>query len=67
MDRVLVVDDETGIRGLVAQWVEGLGCAAVEAANAEQAVRTLEEAPCDPGVADILLETPGGASLNGRA
>jgi response regulator RpfG family c-di-GMP phosphodiesterase len=61
MDRVLVVDDETGIRGLVTQWVERLGCVAVEAASAEQAVQALDERSCAIAVCDVNL--PGRDGL----
>jgi putative two-component system response regulator len=61
MVRVLVVDDEPGIRGLVAQWVEGLGCAAVEAASADQAVQALDDRPCAIAVCDVNL--PGHDGL----
>jgi putative two-component system response regulator len=61
MDRVLVVDDETGIRGLMSQWVEALGCAPVEAPNAEQAVQRMGELECDVAVCDVNL--PGRDGL----
>lgn len=61
MDRVLVVDDETGIRGLLTQWVEGMGCVAVEAATAEQAVQSLGERTCGIAVCDVNL--PGHDGL----
>jgi putative two-component system response regulator len=61
MDRVLVVDDETGIRGLVSQWVEGLGCTPVEATSAERAVDTLAESAFDVAVCDVKL--PGHDGL----
>jgi putative two-component system response regulator len=61
MDCVLVVDDETGIRGLVTRWVESLGCVAVEAVSAEQAVQVLGERPCDIAVCDVNL--PGHDGL----
>jgi putative two-component system response regulator len=61
MDRVLVVDDETGIRGLVSQWVEGLGCTPVEATSAERAVETLADLSCDVAVCDVKL--PGHDGL----
>jgi putative two-component system response regulator len=61
MDRVLVVDDETGIRGLVSQWVESLGCVAVEALSAEDAVRALTGTACDVAVCDVRL--PGHDGL----
>jgi response regulator RpfG family c-di-GMP phosphodiesterase len=61
MDRVLVVDDETGIRGLIAQWVESLGCAPVEAGNAEHALERLAEARCAVAVCDVNL--PGHDGL----
>lgn len=61
MDRVLVVDDETGIRGLMSQWVEALGCSAVEASSAEQAVQRMGEADCEVAVCDVNL--PGHDGL----
>ncbi|HEY3382057.1 MAG TPA: HD domain-containing phosphohydrolase [Vicinamibacterales bacterium] len=61
MDRVLVVDDETGIRGLVTQWVESLGCTPAEAASAEQAVEAMSQTPCDVAICDVNL--PGHDGL----
>ena len=61
MDRVLVVDDETGIRGLLTQWVESFGDSAVEASTAERALERLAEVPCGIAVCDVNL--PGHDGL----
>ncbi len=63
MDRVLVVDGETGIRGLLAQWVESFGCLPVEAPDAEQALSRLAQSPCAVAVCDITLTGHDGLWL----
>jgi putative two-component system response regulator len=66
MDRVLVVDDETGIRGLLTQWVESFGDSAVEASTAECALERLAEVPCEIAVCDVNLPGHDGLWLARR-
>ena len=61
MDRVLVVDDEPGIRGLLTSWAEGLGCAVRAAVSAEQAVEEAGREPVDIAFCDVNL--PGHDGL----
>lgn len=61
MDSVLLVDDESGIRGLMTRWVESIGYQARQAGNAEQALEQMSDAPSAVAVCDIRL--PGRDGL----
>ncbi len=62
-ETILVVDDETTVRALVAEVLEGLGYLTIEAANGASALKVLEsDTRIDLLVTDIGL--PGG--MNGR-
>jgi two-component system response regulator RpfG len=63
MDRVLVVDDEPGIRGLLVNWAEGLGCAVHAAASADQALEYLQQSSVDVAVCDVNLPGKDGLWL----
>jgi response regulator RpfG family c-di-GMP phosphodiesterase len=58
---VLVVDDENGVRDLLARWLEARGYSVTTAANAEEALGRLEAAP--PAVALCDIRMPGRDGL----
>lgn len=59
--RVLIVDDENGVRDLWARWLEADGYSVATAANAEEALGRLEAAP--PAVALCDIRMPGHDGL----
>src|SRR6476619_1298600 len=54
---VLIVDDENGVRELMARWLESGGYAVTTASNAEEALGRLEASP--PAVALCDIRMPG--------
>lgn len=64
MIRVLVVEDETNIREMIALNLRLAGIEAVEAESAETALPLLEQKPgCDAAILDIMLPGMNGFSL----
>ncbi len=64
MKRVLVVEDETSIREMIALNLRMNGMEAVEADSAEMAWKLLsEQAPCDAALLDVMLPGMNGFSL----
>ena len=57
VNRVLIVDDENGVRDLMARWLESGGYAVTTAASAEEALGQFEAAP--PAVALCDIRMPG--------
>jgi putative nucleotidyltransferase with HDIG domain len=66
-ERVLVVDDEAPVRGIVAALLEHSGYSAVTAGSAEEAIETLSQ---DPGyslvLSDIMMPGTDGLTLLDR-
>jgi response regulator RpfG family c-di-GMP phosphodiesterase len=58
---VLIVDDENGVRELMARWLESGGYAVTTASNAEEALGRLEASP--PAVALCDIRMPGRDGL----
>ena len=64
MKRVLVVEDETSIREMIALNLRMNGMEAVEAESAEQALALLQAGPpCDAALLDVMLPGMNGFSL----
>ncbi len=64
MKRVLVVEDETSIREMIALNLRMNGMEAVEADSAEKALALLKtEEPCDAALLDVMLPGMNGFSL----
>lgn len=64
MKRILVVEDETSIREMVALNLRRHGMEAVEAESAEQALELLSQGePCDAALLDVMLPGMNGFSL----
>ncbi|MBI3825886.1 MAG: GAF domain-containing protein [Candidatus Rokubacteria bacterium] len=61
--RVLVVDSESGLRGLLAEIVEGLGHAAAAAATGLEAIGCLERAAYDLVALDLRLPDISGQDV----
>lgn len=67
-ERVLVVDDEPGVRGLMRQILAGRGYRVVEAADGEEALERARSAaePFDLLVTDVVMPGLTGTQLAGR-
>ena len=64
MVKVLVVEDETSIREMIALNLRRAGMEAVEADSAEAALPLLEQKPgCDAAILDVMLPGMNGFSL----
>jgi putative nucleotidyltransferase with HDIG domain len=61
MQSVLVVDDDHTLRGVIRSWVESAGFATREAADAEEALRLLEDEPAQIAVCDVNM--PGWSGV----
>ena len=53
--RVLVIDDDAGVRGLLREFLESLGWAADEAPSGEEGLARLDRAAYDLVVTDLLM------------
>jgi cyclic di-GMP phosphodiesterase len=60
---VLIVDDEEPIRELLARWVQSLNLQPCTAANADEAVATLNARHCDLAIIDIMMPGKNGLWL----
>jgi len=60
---VLIVDDEPSVRRLMVRWAESLGMQPRTAENADEAVRALQEGPCDVAVIDVMMPGRNGLWL----
>jgi len=58
--RVLIVDDDPAVRSLLTKWVIELGCAVTSASGGDDAIRCVEESPCDMVLLDLLMPPPNG-------
>src|SRR5207247_5517920 len=58
---VLIVDDEPGVRNLMARWVASMGLNAKTAASADEALAALQAQQCDVAVIDVMM--PGRDGL----
>lgn len=61
--RVLVVDDEDGVRDLARTMLEGMGCTVVEVDGGVAALAELERAPFDVLLTDLSMPDLDGAAL----
>jgi putative nucleotidyltransferase with HDIG domain len=66
VDSVLLVDDESGIRGLMTRWVEAIGYPTRQAGDAEQALDQMDDEPSAVAVCDIRLPGRDGLWLADR-
>ena len=57
--RVMVVDDEEGVRNLLQRTLEGAGFNVVTAANGQEALETMSEPELEIGVALLDIKMPG--------
>ena len=63
---VLIVDDENGVRDLISRWLESGGYAVASAADADQAMTLIEDAPPAVAVCDIRMPGHDGLWLADR-
>ncbi len=63
---MLIVDDEPGVRDLMARWVASLGLLPRTAADAESALESLNERHADLAVIDIMMPGKNGLWLAGE-
>jgi putative nucleotidyltransferase with HDIG domain len=66
MHSVLVVDDDSSLRPMLAAWVNRFGYAAVEADCAETALERLADAPTDIALCDVNMPGHDGVWLAAR-
>ena len=66
MASVLIVDDEPGVRTLMARWVESIGYPATAAENAEHALAEMSAEPAAVAVCDIRMPGHDGFWLAGQ-
>jgi CitB family two-component system response regulator MalR len=59
-DRVLVVDDEPGVRALMARWARELGYSVDESASAIEALALFDLSPADIVLCDIFMPLRDG-------
>jgi CheY-like chemotaxis protein len=64
--RVLLVDDDGGLRGMLASALDGEGYVVEEAADGDAALRALEKRPPDIAVLDFAMPGMNGAELARR-
>ena len=63
MPRVLVVDDEAGMRDFLTLFLEGEGLEVVTAADGGEALRLFDQRPADLVISDIRMPTMDGVTL----
>jgi YesN/AraC family two-component response regulator len=63
ISRVLIVDDEPAVRAFVASVLESLGCQPIQAKDAFEALKTVEESAVDLVVTDIIMPGMSGLEL----
>lgn len=61
--KVLVVDDEPQVRGLLVRFLSGLGLCVREASSADEALAVIREEPFDVVISDIRMPGRDGFSL----
>ena len=66
MPIVLVVDDESQIRDLLARWIVAAGYEVREAATAAAALEDMQVAVADVVLCDVMLPGETGLSLTGK-
>lgn len=66
MERVLIVDDEPGIRHVMSRWITSVGCQVTEAASADEALTAAAGEPFAVTLCDIRLPGRDGVWLAGE-
>jgi putative nucleotidyltransferase with HDIG domain len=66
VDRVLIVDDENGVRDLMSRWLTAQGHSVTTAANAEEALGCLKATPSAVALCDIRMPGHDGLWLAER-
>jgi len=61
--RVLIVDDEAGVRALLARWLRGWGYAVRDAGTAQEALDIMTVEPADIVLSDISMPEQDGLWL----
>ena len=59
--RILIADDEAGVRGFLRRVLEGAGYEVIEAADGKQALRELQAGSLDLVIMDLVMPGQGGA------
>jgi putative nucleotidyltransferase with HDIG domain len=60
---VLVVDDEPGVREMLAAWLEAAGCTCAQAHDADEALSLLADRPADVALLDLAMPGQDGIWL----
>lgn len=61
--RILVIDDDANIRGILAEMLTTAGYEVVEASNGKEGVRLYRDAPFDLVVTDLLMPEKDGLEV----
>ena len=63
MARILIIDDETSLRGTLRRALEGEGHEVVDAPDGQEGIRLYQEHPADVVVTDILMPGKDGLEV----
>jgi putative two-component system response regulator len=63
LNSVLIVDDEVGVRSLMARWALSVGLQPLTAANADEAIELLRRERCDLAIIDVMMPGRNGIWL----
>lgn len=63
MDRILIVDDDSRIRALLAEWLKESGYEPVEASTGQEAIRAIKLNPPDLVLLDLVLPESTGIAI----
>ena len=66
MTRILLIEDDSNLRTLLAEVLTRGGYEVIEACNGEEAVRLFRKAPADLVVTDVLMPRLNGLEACGR-
>jgi len=61
--RILVIDDDANIRGVLAEMLRNARYEVIEASNGEEGIRLYREAPFDLVVTDLLMPEKDGLEV----
>ncbi len=57
---VVVVDDDPSVRSLLTKWLIGCGCEVTSLSGGEDAIKVINEQPCDLLLLDLMMPAPNG-------
>jgi CheY-like chemotaxis protein len=66
MAQILIVDDEHGVRQVLARWIQGVGHETLEAESADAALQVMEKQPAAVAFCDIQMPGRDGLWLTAK-